>query len=153
MDFGEEHSPIHWQGVLVLPGPLWGSVWVLCAPFWGSDIFFERVFGLLRQIREESLNFWRWLDLNRWSRHDIREVPQMKERNHQLIPNIFQVVGPIQGYIRRPSHGERYMKRLEMWNLWSHEWDVIKEISVDYLSKGVGQGELEEATTPSFKGL
>jgi hypothetical protein len=32
----------------------------------------------------------------------------MKERNPQLIPKISQVVGPLQGYIRRPSHGERY---------------------------------------------
>jgi hypothetical protein len=30
---------------------------------------------------------------------------------------------------------------------------VIKEISGDYLSKGVGQGDLEEAVAPSFKGL
>jgi hypothetical protein len=45
------------------------------------------------------------------SRHDIREDPQLKERNHKLIPNIFQVVGPLQDYIRRPSHGKRDMTR------------------------------------------
>jgi hypothetical protein len=39
--------------------------------------------------------------------HDLREDPQLKERNPQLIPNISQVVGPLQGYIRRLSHGER----------------------------------------------
>jgi hypothetical protein len=41
------------------------------------------------------------------SSHDIRGDPQLKERNPQLIPNIFQVDGPLQAYIRRPSHGER----------------------------------------------
>jgi hypothetical protein len=29
----------------------------------------------------------------------------------------------------------------------------MKEINGDHLSKGVGQGELEEAVAPSFKGL
>jgi hypothetical protein len=48
------------------------------------------------------------------SRHDLREDPQLKERNPQLIPKISQVVGPLQAYIRRPSHGERDMKRLEV---------------------------------------
>jgi hypothetical protein len=43
------------------------------------------------------------------SRNNIREDPQMKERNPQLIPKISQVVGPLQDYIRRPSHGERDM--------------------------------------------
>ena len=37
--------------------------------------------------------------------HDLREDPQ-------LILKISQVVGPLQGYIRRPSHGERYMKKI-----------------------------------------
>jgi hypothetical protein len=41
------------------------------------------------------------------SRHDLREDPQLNERNPQLIPNISQVVGPLQAYIRRPSHGEK----------------------------------------------
>jgi hypothetical protein len=41
------------------------------------------------------------------SRHDLRGDPQ-------LIPNISQVVGPLQAYIRRPSHGERDIKRLEV---------------------------------------
>jgi hypothetical protein len=45
------------------------------------------------------------------SRHDLREDPQLKERKHQLIPNISQVVGSLQAYIRNPSHGERYMDR------------------------------------------
>jgi hypothetical protein len=41
------------------------------------------------------------------SRHDLREYPQLKERNPQLIPNISQVVGSFQAYIKIPSHGER----------------------------------------------
>ena len=77
------------------------------APFGGVLSFSEQILGLLRQIREESLNFLRWLDLNRRSRHDLREDPQLKENNPQLIPNISQVVRPLQGYIRRPPHGER----------------------------------------------
>jgi hypothetical protein len=47
------------------------------------------------------------LDSNRRSRHDLREDPQLKEKNPQLIPKISQVVGPLQGYIRRPPHGEK----------------------------------------------
>jgi hypothetical protein len=81
-------------------------------PFGGEIPFSKQFLGLLRKIREESLNFWRWLDLNRWSRHDLREDPQLKERNPQLIPNISQVVGPLQGYIRRSPHGKRYMKKI-----------------------------------------
>jgi hypothetical protein len=40
------------------------------------------------------------------SRHDLRQDPQMKERNPQLIPKISQVVGPLKDYIRRSPHGE-----------------------------------------------
>jgi hypothetical protein len=40
------------------------------------------------------------------SRNDLRGDPKLKERNPQLIPNISQVVGPLQAYIRRPFHGE-----------------------------------------------
>jgi hypothetical protein len=47
------------------------------------------------------------LDSNRWSRHDLRGDAQLKERNPQLILKISQVVGTLQGYIKRPSHGER----------------------------------------------
>ena len=101
-----------------LPYPLSGSAgtpWAslgeclsaMCTLMGERYHFFEKILGLLRQIREESLNSWRWLDSNRWSRHDLREDPQLKERNPQLIPNISQVVGPLQGYIRRPFHGER----------------------------------------------
>jgi hypothetical protein len=49
------------------------------------------------------------LDSDPRSRHDLREDPQLKERNPQLIPNISQVVRPLQAYIRRPSHGEKEM--------------------------------------------
>jgi hypothetical protein len=48
------------------------------------------------------------------SKHDLRKDPHLKERNPQLIPKISQVVEPIKAYMRRPSHGERYMKRLEV---------------------------------------
>jgi hypothetical protein len=62
--------------------------------------------------------------LNLGSRHDLREDPQMKERNPQLIPKISQVVGLLQGYIRRPSHGERYIKKD-----WRYEtYDLIGNI-------------------------
>jgi hypothetical protein len=44
------------------------------------------------------------------SRHDLREDPQMKERNPKLIPKISQVFGSFQDYIKRPSHGERGKK-------------------------------------------
>jgi hypothetical protein len=64
------------------------------------------------------------LDSNRWSRHDIRGDPQLKERNPQLIPNISQVVGPLQGYIRRPSHGERYDGDWEL----HQTYDLMSEI-------------------------
>jgi hypothetical protein len=55
------------------------------------------------------------LDSNRWSRHDLRGDPQLKEKNPQFIPNISQVVEPLQGYIRRPSHGERYKEDGELY--------------------------------------
>jgi hypothetical protein len=54
------------------------------------------------------------LDSNQRSRHDLREDPQLKEKNPQLIPKISQVVEPLQGYIRRPSHGERYMENTDL---------------------------------------
>jgi hypothetical protein len=51
------------------------------------------------------------------SRNDLREDPQLKEKNPQLIPKISQVVGYLQDYIRRPSHGERGRYRFEIPNL------------------------------------
>ena len=57
------------------------------------------------------------------SRHDLREDPQLKERNPQLIPKISQVVGSFQAYIKRPSHGERGGKD------WRYEtYDLIGNI-------------------------
>jgi hypothetical protein len=67
------------------------------------------------------------LDSNRWSRHDLREDPQLKERNPQLIPKISQVVGPLQGYIRRPSHGERYMENIDP--VLCETYDLMSEMS------------------------
>jgi hypothetical protein len=54
----------------------------------GALAFFERIFGLLREIREESLHIWSWLDSDLRSRLDLREDPQLKEKNPQLIPRI-----------------------------------------------------------------
>jgi hypothetical protein len=72
------------------------------------------------------------LDSNRWSRHDLRGDPQLKERNPQLIPNISQVVGLLQGYIRRPSHGERHNGdwRCETYDLMS-EIPSKKSVEID----------------------
>jgi hypothetical protein len=46
------------------------------------------------------------LDLNLRSRLDLREDPQLMEKDPQPIPRISKVVGSLQAYIRRPSHGE-----------------------------------------------
>ena len=51
-------------------------------------------------------HLWSWLDLNLRSRMDLREDPQLMEKNPQPIPRISKVVGSLQAYIRRPSHGE-----------------------------------------------
>jgi hypothetical protein len=56
MDFGEERSPAHCEGVLVLPKPLWGVFEHPVHPFGGALPFSEQVLGLLRKIRKESLN-------------------------------------------------------------------------------------------------
>jgi hypothetical protein len=37
---------------------------------------------------------------------DLRKDPQLMEKDPQPIPIISKVVGSLQGYIRRPSHGE-----------------------------------------------
>jgi hypothetical protein len=50
------------------------------------------------------------LDSDLRSRLNLREDPQLKEMNPQLIPNISQVVGPLKAYIRRPPHGEREIR-------------------------------------------
>ena len=64
------------------------------------------------------------MNLNRWSRNDLREDPQLKENNPQLIPNISQVVEPLQGYIRRPYHGERYNGDWEL----NQTYDLMSEM-------------------------
>jgi hypothetical protein len=43
--------------------------------FEGVLAFFEKIFGLLREMREESLHIWSWLDSDLRSRLDIREDP------------------------------------------------------------------------------
>jgi hypothetical protein len=45
------------------------------------------------------------LDSNPWSSHDLREDPQLKGENPQFTPKVSQVVGPLQAYLNRPSHG------------------------------------------------
>jgi hypothetical protein len=45
------------------------------------------------------------------SRLDLREDPQLMEKDPQPIPRISKVVGSLQGYIRRPSHGEIEMEK------------------------------------------
>jgi hypothetical protein len=40
------------------------------------------------------------------SRMDLREDPQLMENDPQPIPIISKVVGSLQAYIRRSSHGE-----------------------------------------------
>jgi hypothetical protein len=37
---------------------------------------------------------------------DLREDPQLMEKDPQPIPRISKVDGSLQAYIRRPSHGE-----------------------------------------------
>jgi hypothetical protein len=44
------------------------------------------------------------------SRLDLREDPQLMEKDPQPIPIISNVVKPLQDYIRRPSHGEKHME-------------------------------------------
>jgi hypothetical protein len=46
-----------------------------------------------------------WIQILRL-RLDLREDPQLKEKYPQPIPRISKVVGSLQAYIRRPSHGK-----------------------------------------------
>jgi hypothetical protein len=48
------------------------------------------------------------------SRLDLMEDPQLMEKHPQPIPIISKVVGPLQAYIRRPPHGERRWRSLEI---------------------------------------
>jgi hypothetical protein len=74
----------------------------------------EGALGCLREsltVEENQgkipLLLWILLDSNLRSRMDLREDPQLMEKYPQTIPRIFKVVRPLQGYIRRPLHGER----------------------------------------------
>jgi hypothetical protein len=51
------------------------------------------------------------------SRLDLREDPQLMEKDPQPIPRISKVVRPLQTYIRRPPHGERDGENREIPNL------------------------------------
>jgi hypothetical protein len=44
---------------------------------------------------------------------DLREDPQLMEKDPQPIPRISKVVGSLQAYIRRPSHGEKQKGDIE----------------------------------------
>jgi hypothetical protein len=45
------------------------------------------------------------------SRMDLREDPQLMEKDPQLIPRISKVVGPLKYYIRRPPHVQRRIEK------------------------------------------
>jgi hypothetical protein len=79
----------------------------------------------LEEIREESPQYLKVVGFESGSRHDLRGDPQLKERNPQLIPNISQVVRPLQAYIRRPPHGER------------GERDIEKHLTYDLIRKDI----------------
>jgi hypothetical protein len=73
-------------------------------------------------------------------RIDLRGVPQLMEKDPQLIPRISKMVMPLNAYIRRHSHGERER--------------IISERYFHFyrgsFEQGVGQGELgEDATSAS----
>jgi hypothetical protein len=55
---------------------------------------------------------------------DLREDPQLMEKDTQPIPRISKVVGSLQTYIRRPSHGE------------IHDREVEKHLTYDLIRKG-----------------
>jgi hypothetical protein len=78
---------------------------------------FEGALGCLRKswVVEEGKNrphLWSWLDSNMRSRLDLMENPKLMEKDPQPIPRISKVVGSLQAYIRRPSHGEKDMEIL-----------------------------------------
>jgi hypothetical protein len=67
--------------------------------------------GYCGKSGKNPLHLGNQLDLNMRSRLDLREDPQLKEEDPQPIPKISKVVGSLQGYIRRPSHGKRNIWR------------------------------------------
>jgi hypothetical protein len=66
---------------------------------------------LLRKSGEDPPYIGNQLDSNLRSRMDLREDPQLMEKDHQSIPRISNVIGSLQAYIKRPSHGERGMEK------------------------------------------
>jgi hypothetical protein len=85
---------------------------------------FEKNLGLLRKSGINPLHLWSCFDSNSRSRLDLREGPQLKEKDPQTIPRISKVVGYLQAYIMRPSHGEMDGKNGETPNLLSHKEGV-----------------------------
>jgi hypothetical protein len=80
-----------------------------------------------------------WFGSNPSFRLHIREIPQLIESYHQLIPNITKVVEPLKAYKRRHSHGE------------GGENNQQKYCHSDHGSfeQGVGQGGFGEVTAIS----
>jgi hypothetical protein len=67
---------------------------------------FEGSVMLLRKSREDPPYLGNQLDSNMRSRLVLRDNPQLMEKYSQPIPRISKVVGSLQDYIRRPSHGK-----------------------------------------------
>jgi hypothetical protein len=55
---------------------------------------------------------------------DLREDPQLMEKDPQPIPRISKLVGSLQAYIRRSSHGE------------IHDGEIEKHLTSDLIRKG-----------------
>jgi hypothetical protein len=67
---------------------------------WAISEIFE-----LRKIREKSPSSLEFVGFESEVKADLREDPQLMEKYPQPIPRISKVVGSLQDYIRRPSHG------------------------------------------------
>jgi hypothetical protein len=74
------------------------------------------------------------LDLNLRLRLDVREDPQMMEKDPQPIPRISKVVGCLQAYIRRPYHGERRDREIE------------KHLTYDLIRKDIARVERKSSS-------
>jgi hypothetical protein len=79
-------------------------------PFGGALACLRKFWVVEENQGKNPLHLGNQLDSNMRSRLDLREDPQLKEKYPQPIPRISKVVGPLQAYIRRPSHGEKDME-------------------------------------------
>jgi hypothetical protein len=103
--------PYTLSGSASLLSLLWRSVAVLYAPFGGALTRFSK-FWVIEENQGKSPSSWSQLDSNLRSRIHLREDPQLMEKDPQPIPRISKVVGSLQAYIRRPSHGEKEIEKL-----------------------------------------